>query len=192
MKKVIVTATFIILFLALTLSASAQTAAPIPTRTPKGQQMKQEVKERVTEQKEERREALTQARQEKIKAFFNRMVARFEAAVARLQKLIDRIQTRINKIKEENSSADVADEQNQLDTAKDKLKDAGNKMLVLKDGLENLLASDNPKTAFKTIGENVRDLKQDLIEIHKILVQIIGDIKGLRVGQGSPKPTATP
>lgn len=196
MRKLLVLTTFILLFFSQVFSVSAQTVTPsaTPFRTPKGEGIRQEVKLRVAEQRTEKSEALEERRQEKIKSFFERMMSRFEAAIERLQKLIDRIQARIDKIKAGDPDADVEAQQSQLDNAKDKLNDAKNKIQDLKNDFDDLLTSDDPKTVFKTVGKNVRDLKKDLVEIHKILVHIIGDIKGLRVGEGTPKPspTATP
>jgi DNA repair exonuclease SbcCD ATPase subunit len=190
MRKFLVLATFLFLFFPLVSSVSAQTSTP--TITPKGQQVRQEVKQKITEQRTEKTATLAAQRQAKIKAFFARMMNRFEAAIERLEKLIERIQTRIDKIKEEDPSVDLSDQEEQLDDAQGSLTGAINKIQELKDDFDTLLTSDEPGVIFKEIGEDVRDLKQDLVEVHRILVHIIGDIKGLRVGQGTPKPTATP
>ncbi len=180
MKKLLVTATFVFIFFSQPLISFAQTAAP--SRTPKGVQVRQEVKLRIAEEKTEREAKLSEQRKARITAFFERMMKRFEAAIERLELLIDRIQARINKIEEENSDADTSSQQGQLDGAKSKLDDAKGKIQTLKDEFDTFLNSDDPKIVFKEVGDNVRDLKQDLVEIHRILVQIIGDIKGLRIG----------
>lgn len=190
MKKILIAVTLLTILFFPAFSVSAQT--PTPSVTPKGQQVRQDVKARVAQKKVERAAALTEQRQLKIKTFFERMIKRFEAAIERLEKLIDRIETRMDKIKTEDPSVDLSDEEDQLNDAKEKLNDAKDKMQGLKDEFDTLLGSNEPKVIFKQVGKDLRDLKQDLVEVHRILVHIIGDIKGLRVGQGSPKPTATP
>lgn len=178
MRNIFVISLFFLLLLLSSVDVLAQRQSP------------DAAKMRVAEEKLERAAALTEQRQDKIRMFFAKMMERIEAAIARLQKLIERIEARIVKIKEENPDADLSDQEDKLTEAKDMLDDAKEKLQELKDDFESLLESGEPKEVFKKIGEDIRNLKQDLVEIHRTLVYIIGDIKGLRVGQN--KPTATP
>ncbi len=111
------------------------------------------------------------------------MLKRFQAAVGRLNKLIDRIESRIDKIKTEDPSKDLTNVTNQIDTAKTKLAATQTKIDTLKTDLDSILASDTPKEAFRSLVKKVVEIKKDLNSVHRILVHVIGDIKGLRVGE---------
>ena len=45
-----------------------------------------------------------------------------------------------------------------------------------------MLENDDPKEAFLVIKNTIKEIKSDLVEVHQLLVHLIGDIKGLRVG----------
>lgn len=189
MRKFLLALLLVTFFLTPSVSL-AQNSTPI--KSPRGQEVRTETKARIQQQREVKQQALDEMRQARIRKFFERMLTRFEAAITRLEKLIGRIQARFDKIKTEDTTVDLTDEQAQLDEAGDLLEDAKDKILDLKSDFETLLTSDDPKTVFKAVGQNVRDLKQDLTEIHTLLVKVIGDIKGLRVGAGKTTPTPTP
>lgn len=165
--------------------ALAQTTLPTPVRNLKKQEVRQEVrqkienkkeemKQKVEKEKEERKEKLTQKRKEIIKNHFQRMLKRFEAVVSRLEKLIARIETRMNKI----GYNDRAD----LNKAKESLASAKSKIEVLKSDFEKVLVSENLKESFKQVAQTAREIKKEFVEVHKLLVHIIGNLKGLRVG----------
>jgi Mg2+ and Co2+ transporter CorA len=180
MRKLLLSTLLLTAFFLVPGFALAQT--PTPTVSPRGLQVKQEVKNRIATNSEERALALDERRRERIGAFFEIMVKRFEAAIARLEKLIERIENRIDKIKEETPSEDLTSQEEQLNDAKDKLEAAKDAISDMQDEFETFLTSDEPRVVFKELGKSIRDLKSDLVEIHRILVQIIGDLKGLRVG----------
>jgi hypothetical protein len=61
--------------------------------------------------------------------------------------------------------------------------------------VESFLDNDDPKTAFAEVREIIQQIKVNLIEVHRTLVHVIGDIKGLRVGtevKPSPSPEPSP
>lgn len=133
---------------------------------------------------------LTERRQQLIRQFFTRMVKRLEAAITRLEKLISRIESRLSKLESQGEDVskiktEVADAKTKLDKAKTDLEEAKTK-------LETVLESEDPKAAFAEVKNLIKGVKTQLIEVHRILVHVIGDIKGLRVGQITPKPTPTP
>ncbi|MEK7182771.1 MAG: hypothetical protein AAB694_01280, partial [Patescibacteria group bacterium] len=157
------------------------------TPNPRSQEVRQQIEERratIAAQLEERRKEL-------IRKFFNRMVERIEAAIERLERLIGRIERRIAKL--EAAGEDMTDVKSQVNDAKTKLGNAKDDLQDAKDGLEDVLSSNDPKAAFKQIGQTIRGIVRQLVEVHRILVHLIGDIKGLRVGQeGSPGPSPSP
>ena len=173
MKKFVITALLAILLISPGI-VNAQTTTPVPTRTPRGQQVRQEVKQRIVAEKEERLQALTEKRRGLIREFFQRMLRRFEAMIDRLERLVQRIEARMDKI----GDVDKTD----LNRAKAKLADTQADIDALKADFEEMLTSDTPKEVFKDLGQEVRNIKKQLVEIHRLLVSIIGDLKGLRVG----------
>ena len=168
---------------------SQATSSPVPRR--------QLIKEQVQVRNEERRATiaarLTEVRRERIQNFFNRLVRRLEAAIVRLERLITRIESRIAKIEENNEDVDTGPITDQVNDAKSKLEEAKTELQEAKDNFADLLASDEPKVVFEGVHDNIVNIKKALVEVHRILVHLIGDIKGLRVGptsspRGSPSP----
>lgn len=182
---------FFPLFLLLFFAGNVLAVPPAVESTPPGLIKRVEVQQRVQERRATLQAQLTERRRELIRAFFNRMVRRIEAAIARLETLIERIESRIAKL--EAAGEDMTDVKEQVEDAKDKLAAAEDDLQDAKDGLEDVLTSDDPKEAFAEVRDLIRGVVRQLIEVHRILVQVIGDIKGLRVGQleASPTPTAT-
>ncbi len=169
MKKFIITP-----LLAILLISPAIVNAQTSTASPRGQQIRQEVKQRITAEKEERIQALTNKKRELISRFFQRMLRRFEAMVERLEKLIQRIEARMDKI----GDADKTD----INEAKALLADTQENIDALNANFEEMLTSDTPREVFKDLGEQVRNIKKQLVDVHRFLVAIIGNLKGLRVG----------
>ena len=102
------------------------------------------------------------------------MLRRFEAMVERLEKLIQRIEARMDKI----GDADKTD----INEAKALLADTQENIDALNANFEEMLTSDTPREVFKDLGEQVRNIKKQLVDVHRFLVEIIGNLKGLRVG----------
>ena len=73
---------------------------------------------------------------------------------------------------------DIADAKISIKSATDKLNDA-------KASLEGAISSDNPQDSFKPIITAIREIKSDLMEVHRLLVHAIGELKGLRTGNSN-------
>lgn len=119
----------------------------------------------------------------KLANLFDVMLKRYDAAVLRLTTLIQRIESRVAIIKATNPGTDMAGIETQIKTAKDELDLVPPKINTLKADFDTLLASSTPKVLFKNILDEAKIIKTDLQGVHKILVHVIGDIKGLRVGE---------
>ena len=156
---------------------SQATSSPVPRR----QLIKEQVQVRNEERKATIAARLTEIRRERIRNFFNRLVRRFEAAIVRLERLITRIESRIAKIEENNEDVDTGPITDQVNEAKSKLEEAKTELQEVKDNFEGLLVSDEPQGRFLKESNNIRNIKKNLVEVHRILVHVIGDIKGLRV-----------
>lgn len=205
MKKIITTSAILLLIVFSTSAISAK-----PTASPAGQAKRAEAIQKIEERKQallekrelirtkiEEKKATSEARlaenkKQKVRAFWSRLEQRLTAVINRLEKLIERIESRIAKI--EGLSQDIETEEisEQLGVAQASLDSTKIDLEAASTNIETVLSSGNPKEAFKEIRKTVKELKSDLVEVHRTLVQLIGDIKGLRVGASSDNnPEAT-
>jgi len=134
---------------------------------------------------------LNARKKELIKNYFQVMTRRLEAAISRLNRLITRIELRMAKIEVNNEDIDTKPIKKQVQEGKDKLQTATDKLNEAKTKIDEVLDSETPKKAFAEVRDIIKEIKQILIDVHRILVKVIGDIKGLRVGTTST-PSATP
>jgi len=183
-KKISIVFAFLVFIAGVVLkNVYADNLTPTPTPSNRGQQIK--------DRRASQAARLSDLRKSIIQKFFDQMVKRIEAAIERLNKLISRIESRIVKLKGEGK--DTASIESQVNDAKIKLASAKTKLQDAKTALDGVLSSNNPKDAFKQVRVKIQDVAKDLREVHKILVHLVGDIKGLRVGQtGSPTVTIIP
>jgi len=165
-------------FLVLTPPVLAQTTRP----SPRNQGVRAEVRATIEARREENQNRITAVRRERIRSFFGKMVVRIEATIERLEKLIERLETRIASIKEGEEDLDTTKAEDAIKEAKTTIEKAKLELTSLKARLEELLASDEPKLVFGQIQESLKTIKGYLKETHVLLVQTIGEIKGLRVG----------
>lgn len=189
MKKILIFLSFVSL---LTLAPSVKAVSPFgSTKSAEIQerfenrkllleQKKEEIKERIEQKRATRQAQLTEKRRERIRSFFNRLVQRINAAIDRLDQLINRIESRLGKIEDE--EIDVASIQEVVDEAKALLDVSKASLAATQDSLEDVLSNEDPKEAFEVVRATIKDIKNNLQEVHQLLVHVIGDIKGLRVG----------
>jgi len=158
------------------------------------EEVRKEIMERVREKKATRSAALAEFRKERIRHFFNLISLRIEATISRLERIIARIESRIAKIEAENTGINTTSIKNDVQKAKDLVAEANVSLEALKSNLEVALASEQPKDSFDVIKEGLKDIRDKLKEAHRILVHVIGDIRGLKVGtiKTSPTPTTVP
>lgn len=142
----------------------------------------EEIREQIQERRVTIRARISEVRRERIRRFFARLIKRFEAAITRLEKLISRIESRLDKIESENEDVDTASIRDELVKAKEKLNSAQEAIADAEASLEEILSSEDPKEAFKAVRDLIRGIKNELMDVHRILVHVIGDIRGLRVG----------
>lgn len=127
-------------------------------------------------------EGLSAVKRVKVMNFSNNMIVRLEALVDRLQILIDRIDSRLVKIGDSDESVDTERINEVLDDAEAKLAAIKVKIADLKVNFGNLPESDDPKSQFVEVRQDINEVKMLLKELHSMLVGVVGDIKGLRVG----------
>ncbi len=141
----------------------------------------------------ERKEKMDELRKQIVTKFFDNMTERLQAAEDRLNKILERIESRVDKIKSENPTKDLTKVDADIAAVKTQLTNTQTKIDTLKTDFSAMSTSATPKELFKTLKEDIQDVKEDLQAIRKSLSQIIGEIKGLHVGEEkvrkeSPKP----
>lgn len=159
---------FTLITLVLTPQVLAETVTPSSRPNPK----RQEIRVKIEEKKAERLEKLSAIKRERIMNYSNKMIVRLEATVERLEKLITRIEKR-----------DVSEIKTSLNEAKQKLTLIKSNVATLKDSLNNMTTVEDPKAEFEKVREALKGIQNDFKEVHSKLVKLVGDIKGLRVGE---------
>ncbi len=157
------------------------------------EEKREALKTRIENQRTGQIKQLESRRKDLIKKFFMNMTEMMDAAITRLEILITRIDSRIAKIQEENPSANLTSVKSELTNAKSLLSDTKADLEAAKANLDTTLNSQNPKEAFAILRGSILQVKTNLKQVHTILVHIVGDIKGLHVGQrGTVTTTVTP
>ena len=128
---------------------------------------------------------LSERKQEIIRNHFNRLTRRLEAAFNRLSRLISRIESRLAKIEQEDENINTTLIKEDLASAKEKLDQTAVQLENVKTKMNEIIASETPKEGFVEVKEMVGEIRESLVGVHQILVKVIGDIKGLRVGNSS-------
>ncbi len=155
------------------------------------QNVRQEFKEKSATREGERKEKMDDLRKSIVSNFFNIMLKRLQSAQDRLTKIMTRIETRVVKIKSEDPSKDLTKVDAEIASTKDDLLDNQAKIDTLKTDFDAMITSTSPRELFKNVKVDIKDVKDGLQNIRRSLSQIIGDIKGLHVGEtkeASPKP----
>ena len=208
MKKLAISLIFIISLFLLPSISLAQTSTP--TQTPQEKRLenqgrlkaqkdalqnkREDLKFRLEEKKATREAKLSEVRRNRIRTHWEKLNRRLLAVMDRLEKLIERIESRLAKLETTNPNADTNKIKADLEEAKQKLSDLKEKLDLSNASFEEVITSDDLKGAFEEVRETIQEIKLGLIEVHRILVHVIGDIKGLRVGQltVTPRLTLTP
>jgi hypothetical protein len=128
---------------------------------------------------------LSQRKQEIVRNRFNLLTRRLEAAINRLSRLITRIESRLAKIEETDENLETETIKADIASAKEKLDQAAIQLENAKTKMNEVIESETPKEGFVEIKEIVAEIRESLVGTHQILVKIITDIKGLRVGETS-------
>lgn len=139
-----------------------------------GTRVRAEIKENNLEKRVENRQRVNSVRRERIRSYFGRMVTRLEATIERLTKISEKISTRIDSLEGDQSAL-----KDQVKLANQKISSAQTELNQMKTDIETVLDSDKPQDEFKGIIDSVKKIKMSLVEAHRLLVQVIGDIKGL-------------
>jgi len=145
---------------------------------------KREVMLQIREERKEQIQAkLTEKRQERIMNLHGRIVKRVESAIERMIKLSDRILARLDVLEAEGESVESL--RLEVNSAKDLIENSGEILTGVEGIVDDMLESEDPKAVYPTIKNSVEETKDTLKDAHSILVNVITQIKGLRVGETS-------
>ena len=187
-KRIILTTSIFILGFFVLTSKNFNVYAQTGTQTER-KTLRQEVKEKVQERNVERKASveakLKEAQKTRISNFWGRLNIRLQAHIDRLMLLAERIENRLNKFKEENSGADTVTILAEIEEAKELLSETQAMLDDADTQMEEVLNSEDPKSAFMIFRDSVKEIKENLKSVHGTLVKVIGDIKGLRIGNTS-------
>lgn len=165
-------------FLLIPQSVSAQNTRSKPTP---GVVVNARVKTELKNSGEENRVKLSLVRKEKIMSYSNKLTVRLDAMVERLKLLITRIEARILKIEESDEEIALTETKSTMTEAKQLLVGIDGELILLKENLANIPEAEDPKQMFENVRTSLMSIKEDLKEVHQLLVKVVGDIKGLRI-----------
>ncbi len=157
----------------------------------KGLTIREEAREKNQERIATFQARLSVRKKEIIRNHFARVTRRLEAVINRFNRLIERIESRISKIEANDPNIDTSLMKKQIEQAKEKLNSTKNQLDEAKTQMEVIIESNTPHEGFLQVKDIITEIRKNLIEIHQILVKVIGDIKGLRVGNTSTPSVQT-
>ena len=155
-------------------------------------QRKAELQKIIKERQGSRSASLAAHKKLKIENLFNIVKRRLLATIERLESLIGRIESRLAKIEGENEDIETAKIKSDLEIAKDILIDAKANLQEAERKLALALESDDPRGGYLEVKVLMREVATDLKEAKMILAHLIGDIRGLRIGNTQRLPTRVP
>ena len=146
-------------------------------------ELRSEIKTQVQELKQNRqqlKQQLTEAKKYRVRTYHGRLKARFEAAIKRLNTLSERILARLDILAE--GGEDVSSLKTSVSQAQGIIDNAESLLPDLETLINEMAEAENPKDYLPTVKDAATKIKDSLKEAHSILVQVVTEIKGLRVG----------
>ena len=163
-------------------SRKATTKQIIEERKLRLAQRKEELGQVIAERKATNSARLEAHRKLKIENLFNMVRRRLLATIERLELLIERIESRLAKIEAEEEAVETADIHTDLALAKDILLGSKSSLQEAERKLALALESEDPQGGYLEVKTLIKGVVGDLMEVKKILAHLIGNIRGLRVG----------
>lgn len=196
MRYLIITIAFlIVIFSPKDIAAQINNGNPVPLnvrtlveeRIERNEEKREAIRLKIEEKiatreaaKEQLKAKLEEKAQNRIRSLFGKISTRMESAISRLYTLIGRMEARLTIFEEEGES--IEDIQGKINSARELLESAEESLATANTGLEAVVGSEDPRAGYIYIKDAVKDIKSTLVDAHSILVQVIGDMKGLRVG----------
>lgn len=148
----------------------------------KAEERREELKDKANAKREQVKKKVAETRREALKRLTSKTIERLTTAVERMEKLSGRLQEHINKFAQKGS--DTSKAQIQLDEATAKLAEAKGAISALQGTQDDLVSSEDPKTYFAGLKDEIKNIKQMLVEAHRLLGSSMGEIKGLSSARG--------
>ena len=143
----------------------------------KAEERREELKDKANTKREEVKKRVAEKKRDSVKRLVSKTIERLTSAVEKMEKLASRLQEHINKFEEK--GADTSYAQAQLDGAIVKLVEAKGAISALQGTQDELVSSEDPKTYFAGLKEEIKKIKDALVEAHRLLGSSMGEIKGL-------------
>ena len=148
------------------------------TNAQEGQDRREVIKNQTQEKIATRASRLNEARKNIIRNRFRKMMRRLSAALVRLERITNRIESRIEKLEEKNKNMELDNAKTKIETVKQKIDETGYNLIPQAgEKFEEVVEGENPKEIFSEVRELIKETKQEIIEIHQLLVDIIRSIK---------------
>jgi len=125
---------------------------------------------------EERRAALDEQRRERITNFFARMQTRFEVLFRTIDRFAERLSVLIDKF--ENKGKEVTVAREKLAQAQTEIDEAQAAYVLFGDAFSVMLEAERPREAFADMREAVQNVKHELRDVHRALVDVLRELKG--------------
>ena len=152
--------------------AATDLAETVRARIEQSQEIRLELREKIRSRVEERvatnQARMTERVQNRVRLLLGMTIARTEAVINRMNTLITRVDSRLEKQGVENSH---------LEEAQKLVTEAASTLEELKASVEVLVNSDNPREVWGVVKESFGSIKTSLVEAHRILVSIMGEIE---------------
>ena len=143
------------------------------------QSLRQRIEERresLRAQTEERLAALDEQRRERITNFFARMQTRFEVLFRTIDRFAERLSVLIDKF--ENKGKEVTVAREKLAQAQTEIDEAQAAYVLFGDAFSVMLEAERPREAFADMREAVQNVKHELRDVHRALVDVLRELKG--------------
>jgi len=160
----------------------------LQAREEKLQTLMERVQTRNQERVASKEAKLTQLKKNIVLKYYQNMSKRMWAVIGRLDTLILRIDQRVEII-DSQTDKDLTDVNSSITKAKALLSDTRAILTSSDSTINSVIDSNDPKEAFLILKQNITDIKNNLKEVHSLLVHVIGDLEGLRVGTLKITPT---
>ncbi|HUW21782.1 MAG TPA: hypothetical protein VMW41_03855 [Candidatus Bathyarchaeia archaeon] len=115
----------------------------------------------------------------KIEKLFNKMIDRFEHATLKIRNILLKIESRLVKIEDNNPNANTGEIRERINLAREKIIELENAIQKTKASLDIILKSEKPEEDFALVVDLLKEVKNNLIEIRQLLMEIVQDLKSL-------------
>lgn len=142
-----------------------------------------EIREKLASRTAEIKARLTENVRFKVKNIYQVVIKRFETAILRLEKLNNRIKVRLQSLKSNKNinttkiENDIANIETNIGLVKDQVES-------LSKEIDTVLESEDPKTMFSSLRENIKEVHGKIIEIFQDIQDLIPEIEKLHTQLG--------